>query len=505
MIRGPELLRHPRYVLHLGNLLGLGFLFMSSLGALAYASGELPPQLAMVLILLPPVVAVSLLHPEWVVLAILVVPPGLVAAVPNTMAIGAASLALLGMALRDWTVDLTHRSGAYPWVALVLVATFHRTDELGEGLAYADGLLKLLAYYALLILLTHNAVRNGLLPIGQVTTALITGAVLNGMLELFLSPNPAQGTAGPLTLGRYYAAIAAMAFAVVLTRLLRPTGSSRLRDHWAWNAALLVFLAGMAGISLLRAAWLGMGLMAIVVIRRTGYVRWLLVGPVVLVALTAPPAVQERVIPTGEFDLTQYTTGRWRLWTEASSKIEDSSTLMTGYGWGYWWSLSPEEVFEEGGVSFVTKDEQPFIFPHNDALFVTLDLGLAGLALLAVFWGHLLAVFRRLLRGPEAVHSAALMLVGAPIMFFIAEMVSSGLALRGVADRFFVLAGATFGVAARLREGREAEPSTPQEMAPVPPQAEGQTTSRSAFSDSAISMAPPSSTRSRTVSSFGPK
>lgn len=425
-----------------------------------YGSWErlLPPTLALALIIVGPVVAFSLLRPAWVVLLILVAPPGLLAGVPNALLVVLVAVPLLAMGLRDWSIDLRARSGVVPLVALFILAVAHPTSELGPGLDFADGLLKLMAYYAGALLLAYNAVRRHDLSIHDVTTALLAGAVLNAGLEFALSGSPGQGGATLWTYGRNYGNIAVMGLGVVIVRLLRPDDVHGLRGHRAWNLAMGSLFLALAGLTLLRAAWLAIAVIAVIAVWQAGLARWLVMVPLIAMLVLVVPVARERVVPTelagNEIDLTDYTTGRWRLWTIAASEVEPGAPA--GRGWGTWWSMSPEELFDSG-IAFVTRDDQEFVFLHNDFLLLLVDLGVVGAALFVAFWGHLLTVFRRILSGPGPSRIAVLALVGVPVMFLITTLVSNGLEIRGVAERFFVVVGAVFGVAALDRETTDHE------------------------------------------------
>lgn len=444
------------------SLIALGIVATTLAGLFAAEEGILPAHVALLLTLSGPIVAVSLLRPGWVVLGVLVLPPGVLNAPPASVLVLLALAPLLAFALREWTLDLRARSGAWPLIGLALLATFHTTTEVGEGLSFAAGLHDQLVYYAVLAVLTYNLVRRGEITTRQVLTAILAGVALNSALELALSPSPGQGPGTLWTFGRSLANLAVMGLSILVARLLMPQHFSGLARHRAWNLAMAGLFLVIIWETLLRASWLALAIVLIVGIWRAGLARWLVVLPLAAALLLTIPIARERVVPdTAEsgIDLTEYTTGRWRLWTIAAEEIDPSA--IAGRGWGTWWSFSPEEIFD-GPLSFVTRPDQVVIFPHNDALMLMIDLGWAGLVLLIVYWSHLGVALRHLLRDPDdRLRALGVAFVGAPVMFLITQMVSNGLVLRGVAERFVIISATVFALYAQTQEAHP-------EPAPVP-------------------------------------
>ena len=440
------------------TLVALGMVGATLVGVVATEERLLPPNAAMLLTVAGPVVAVSLVRPAWVLLGVLIVPPGLLGTLPASALVLVALGPLVGFGLRRWTIDLRPRSGAWPLLALGLLGAVHTTTETGAGLSFAGGLHDQIVYYGVLVLLAYNLVRAGEVSIHQLLAALLAGVALSSLLELGVSPSPGQGPGATWTFGRSLANLAAMGLSVLIARVLMPQHFSGLARHRAWNMALAALFGAIVWLTLLRASWLAIAIVAVVAVWRAGLARWLVILPLAGALLLTIPVARERVVPDaaeGAIDLSEYTTGRWRLWTIAAGEVDPSA--IAGRGWGTWWSFSPEEVFD-GPLSFVNRADQDVIFPHNDALLLMIDLGWVGLALLATQWTHLIAALRRLLLASDGrTRALGVAFSGTAVMFLITEMVGNGLVLRGVAERWAIVAGAVFALAA----DRQVAPSVP--------------------------------------------
>jgi O-antigen ligase len=209
-------------------------------------------------------------------------------------------------------------------------------------------------------------------------------------------------------------------------------------------------------ISFVRAAWIAALLIIALVSRWTRRKAiWTVMLLLVVFALTVP-TVREEILPSGstEFSnpeiLSHVTTGRTTLWGELWERGIDA--LPSGQGWGYVWSLTPEQLFGIEGV--FTTGGNPFVYVHNDFLYLFVELGIAGIALLVLFWVQLAWNIVRLSRSSdESVRYDVRVLVPIVIVMFFVQLVDNGFAIRFVGERFFAAAGLIFGLVALSRSG----------------------------------------------------
>ena len=192
-----------------------------------------------------------------------------------------------------------------------------------------------------------------------------------------------------------------------------------------------------------------------------------------VLALTVP-VVGEQLISGRSTDvsnsdaLTEVTTGRNVLWEDLWGR--GVVALPLGNGWGYMWSLTPTDIFGIENV-FVTAGN-PFIFAHNDFLFLFVELGLLGVGFLIVFWIQLIRRIRGLSRsGNEWTRYRVRVLLPVLVVMLIVQLFDNGFAIRFVAERFFIAAGLVFGMHSaeqakrRSVDGRSRFPDTNQDIA----------------------------------------
>ena len=119
--------------------------------------------------------------------------------------------------------------------------------------------------------------------------------------------------------------------------------------------------------------------------------------------------------------------------------------LPWGNGWGYMWSLTPNELFGLEGE--FTAGDNPFVYPHNDFLFVFLELGILGLGLLIGFWIQLLRRIRLVSRAhDEDARLGVRVLVPVVVVGLLVQLFDEGFAIRPVAERIFLAAGLVLGL-----------------------------------------------------------
>ena len=335
-------------------------------------------------------------------------------------------------------------TGVYPLVGIIALAIAVKADTSAEASATADGMLKVFIYYALLMVVAFNAAANGRMRIDTFVNALLLGIVGATILQPFVSGMSFEGiTQTPF---RQIAYLSVMGFGVTYVRVSLSDSADRRRS--AFDVPLMVVFCCLTAIGFVRAAWMaGLSVFALVS-RWTGRKSFWIVSSLILVLVLTVPVVGERVLPGGaadiaNVDLARVTTGRSVLWKALLDRRAD--TLSFGNGWGYTWSLTSAELF--GSEASFTTEENNHIFPHNDFLFLLIELGILGFGLLVAFWLHLLRKIRLLSRSPsEQGRYDVRVLVPVIIVMFFVQLFDNGFAIRFVAERFFITAGLVFGL-----------------------------------------------------------
>jgi hypothetical protein len=418
------------------------------------AAGKLSLLQAVVLLFGPFLLIAAGFRPGWLILILLAIPPGLLTVVRPSLLLLLVLGTLAAQIVVRGTAYLDVRSGFLP-LAMLITAAFLFTAEVHmDGASAASEFLTEFGYYAVISVVSYNAVRLGDLRRDHLVNALLAGLVATALIKIAFtgfSPPTAHSPGGTFYFDRRFAYLAVLGFSVAFARWLirRSEGRKSL-----WDGALGMLFLVLVGTSLVRGAWLSAMVVVLVVAGYTGRrSHWLLV-PLALSLVLLVPVARERVAPTGggEFDVT---TGRWELWT---TLWEDHITpvLPAGNGFGYAWSLTPNTVF--GFSVFVVEgvSADRFFYPHNDFLFWMLEFGLWGLALWLLYWIHLIAATRWLLKkGDLADRHDALVVAGIFVTMLIAQLVANGFALQPLAERFFIAAGFVFG--ARANAARKVE------------------------------------------------
>jgi O-antigen ligase len=185
------------------------------------------------------------------------------------------------------------------------------------------------------------------------------------------------------------------------------------------------------------------------------------VASLFLVIVFTVPLVAERIVSVPGADvgtpatLNQVTTGRSKLWANLWDRGVEA--LPMGQGWGYVWSLTPRDIFGVEGV--FNAGGNPFVYPHNDFLFLFVELGIVGFGLLALFWLGLFQKVRHLTHSPrQPIRYSVMVLVPVLIVMLVVQMFDNGFAIDFVAYRFFAAAGLVFGLHYSTREGARVGP-----------------------------------------------
>jgi O-Antigen ligase len=422
-------------------------LLVYGLGVVAlFTTGRVGLVVAITLMVVPVAAALAVVRPEWILLVVVLIPPSLIGLIPPTQLTAVLLVTLFGFLLQG-RLHLGLRTGIYPLVGIIAMAIAMKSDIPADATATADTLLKHLVYYTLLMLAAFQATANERLRVDSFVDALLWGVVVAAILQPFLGGLSAvegisrQPFAGP------FANLAVIGFGVAYVRYSLSPAIGRRRS--AWDGILMIVFLGLTIVSYNRAAFITALLSFALVSLWTGRKSiWIVASLVVALGLTIP-AVGEAIAPGGSIDITnqqtleQVTSGRSVLWEDLWRR--GTEAFPWGNGWGYIWSLTPVDIFGFEGA-FTTGDN-PFVYPHNDFLFLFVELGVIGLGFLLVFWFQLLRRFRVLSRAPDGlVRYDARILAPILVLMFFLQVFANGLSLRFVAERFFIAAGLICGM-----------------------------------------------------------
>jgi O-antigen ligase len=417
-----------------------------------FAWGKLPLFQAGLLLGVPVLLATAVLRPEWTILVLVGLPPSVIS-VPPLQLVAVMLTALFGFLLQGrFYIGL--KTGVYPVVGIIVLATIVRADTSGEAAAVADGMLKNVVFYTLLMLVAFLAVVNGRMRSDTFVNALLLGLVGAAVLAPFLGESPGFDGITQTPYRGQFAYLAVMGFGVTYVRLALSSSAHQRQSRL--DAILMIVFLSLAAIGFGRAAWMA-GLWAFALVSMwTGRKLVWIVFSVVLVLVFAAPVVGERVFPLGSTDFTdpetvaRVTTGRSLLWGHLWELGADA--LPLGQGWGYIPSLDSTDIF--GFEGNFQPEGSTFVHPHNDFLYVFVELGIMGLGLLVLYWLLLLRKIRLLSRGRnEVARYETRVLVPVIIVMFLVQLFDNGFAIRFVAIRFFIAAGLVYGLQYLERQG----------------------------------------------------
>jgi len=418
-----------------------------------FASGRAALLQAALLLGVPVVLALGVLRPEWTILLIVALPPSVISPIPPLQLVAVMLVTLFGFLLQGG-LRLGPKTGVYPLVGIMALAFAMRADVPSDATAAADSMLKFITYYTLLMMVAFHAVANGRMEIDTFVDALLLGLVGAAILQPFFGGSSAGFEAITHTPFRgQFSYLAVMGFGVSYVRLSLSRSTDRRQT--ALDAFLMLAFLFLTAISFGRATWMaGLSIFALVSMW-TGRKSFWIVSSLVLVLVLTVPVVGERVLPGGSADVTnletlaRVTTGRSVLWGELWERGADA--VPFGRGWGYMWTLRPSDIFGFEG-EFVAGGN-PFVYPHNDFLFLFVELGILGLGLLVAFWLRLLRKIRLLSRSrSEPARYSVRVLIPVVIVMFVVQVFDNGFAIRFVADKFFAAAGLIFGLHYAVRE-----------------------------------------------------
>ena len=414
--------------------------------AALFAASRISLSEAGLLLGLPAVLVIAVLRPEWMVLVLVAIPPSLITSLQTLRLILILLAALFGFLL-EGGLHAGRSTGIYPMLGVIVLAVTVRADTTGEAAVAADGMLKIFVYYTLLMLVAFQSAVYGRIRINSFVDALLIGLVGEALLLPIIGDITNWESINYHPYRGQFAYLAVMGFGVSYVRL--SLGRSGDRGRVAIDAVLTLVFLCLTGIGFARTAWLACLLIFALVSRWTGRKSFWLITATFLVLVLTVPVVGERVVPGGVTGiaeaerLAQVTTGRSALWSELWSRGADSP--LQGQGWGYVWTLSSRELF--GFEGMFTSGENAGIFPHNDFLYLFVELGIIGFGLLFVYWLNLIRATMSLSRGrSDSARYSARVLVPVVITMFFVQLFGNGFAIRPVAERSFIAAGLLFGL-----------------------------------------------------------
>jgi O-antigen ligase len=415
-----------------------------------FTSGRVDLFLAGVLLGGPVVLALALLRPEWTILIMVALPPSLIFPIPTLLLIVIMLTALFGCVLQGG-LRLGPETGVYPLIGIIALAIAMKADVPAAATAVAGEMLKSIIYYTLIMLVAFHAARNSRIEIDSFLNALLLGIVVSAILQPFFAADTNFYAIDSTPFRGKFAYLAAMGFGVTYVRYSLSRAGKRRR--YALDPILALAFFGLTAIGFGRAAWIATLWVFALVSKWIGSKSFWFASAILLAIVLTVPVVSERIVSetpgdvTSSVTLSQLTSGRSDLWTDLWNRGVDA--LPMGQGWGYMWSLTPMDIF--GVETFVTS--VAFVYPHNDFLFLFVELGIIGFGLLAAFWLNLFQKVRRLSRSQrEPIRYRVRILVPVLIVMFVVQMFDNGFAISFVADKFFAAAGLVLGMYHATRE-----------------------------------------------------
>jgi O-antigen ligase len=416
-----------------------------------FVSGRVDVLQAGLLLGGPVVLALALLRPEWTILVMVALPPSVTSPIPTRVLIVFMVAALFGVVLQGG-LHLSSATGIYPLVGIIALALAMRANVPAQATAAADETLKSIIYFTLVMLVAFHAMANGRIRIDSFIDALLVGIVVSALLQPFLAAGTKFESIDVSPFRGKFAYLAAIGFGVAFVRLSLNRIEGR---RWSrLDAFLALAFLCLTAIGFSRAAWIATFWVFALVSRWTRRKTFWLVASLFLVIVFTVPLVAERIGSVSEADigtpatLSQVTSGRSELWADLWDRGVEAFPM--GQGWGYMWSLTSMEIF---GTQTFTTGGNFFIYPHNDFLYLFVELGIVGFGLLVIFWLSLFQRVRRLTRSPrEPIRYSVMVLVPVLIVMLVVQLVDNGFAIGFVAYRFFAAAGLVFGLYYSARE-----------------------------------------------------
>jgi O-antigen ligase len=410
------------------------------------------------LLIMPVAIGLSLVRPEWMILAFVAIPPQVLSARPPLQLVAAALLPLFGFLIQD-RLHLGIKTGVVPLFAIIVLALIVKAHTTDEAMLAAETMTKLLVFYALIMLAGFHSALRDRLRVDAFINALLVGITLGAVLEPFVQSRAFESiTQNPY--GSHFSYLAVMGFGVTYVRIsLRRWADQRSSPV---DALLMVAFLALTVMSYSRATWMaGLLMFALVAVWTGRKAFWVVLAISALLALTVP-VVGERILPSGSIStnpdtLALVTTGRSVLWGKLWRIGSDA--LPFGNGWGMVESLSSTDLF--GIATEFNQGESSFVYPHNDFVYLFVQFGIVGFVVLILYWLDLFRRIRSLAHSDLNTRYSVRLLVPIVVVMLFVQLFDNGFAIVEVATRFFIAAGFVFGLAfARGEEGvREIEGS----------------------------------------------
>jgi O-Antigen ligase len=416
------------------------------------STGRIQLPDAFVLVAMPWAALGAALHPDWLLLALIALPASVTAGVPATRLTVVVVLAWVMLLITRSAAPVGFGVGILVLVAIAVAGHLLEADVGPAAEAMNDAMMGLIGLYASLTLLAYHLAVLGEIDAERLARAFLLG--VGSTLALGLAGYAsAWFPAGPRIVTRSYLAyLAAGGFGIALAALTASGGPHRRIAGPVTTAALGVLVIT----SLTRAVWVAVAIMFVLLAYRSGRRRYVAIAIVgVVLSMTIPAARQELASSTrgdiaAAFETGAIATGRLELWTELWGRAEPA--LPWGNGFGFTWSLSSEELFGIEGV--FSPGESEAIHPHNDFMYLLVEFGIPGVALLALFWVHALGAYLRVSRSTdERLRFGGRLLLGILVTGFLVALVDNLFAIRPYAERFFPAVGVLFGMA-RIERSR---------------------------------------------------
>jgi O-antigen ligase len=423
-----------------------------------FVSGRVDALQAGILLGGPVMLALALLRPEWTILIMVALPTSITSHIPTRVLIVFMVAALFGFVLQRG-LHLSSGTGIYPLVGIIALAFAMKATVPAEATVAANEILKSIIYFTLVMLVAFHAMANGRIRIDSFVNALLLGIAVSAVLQPFFGDSTSFESINFSPFRGKFAYLATMGFGVAYVRLSLNRSEGRRRSRLDAFLALTFLCLTFIGFG--RAAWIATLWVFALVSRWTRRKTFWLVASLSLVIVFTVPIVAERIVPVSGADLgteatlDKVTSGRWELWADLWDRGVEA--LPMGQGWGYIWSLTPSEIFGVEGV--FNAGGNPFVYPHNDFLYLFVELGIVGFGLLALFWFSLFQKVRRMTRSPrEPIRYSVMVLVPVLIVMLVVQMFDNGFAIAFVADKFFAAAGLVCGLYYSTRDGARVGP-----------------------------------------------
>jgi O-antigen ligase len=402
----------------------------------------------------------ALARPRWALLAFVAIPPGLLTVLSRTalstlmMLIVIIALAVIGFFLGP------RRAGDGPLAAgygalLALMATSYLSSRVPDAVGISLQLITYLSYAALYIIVVNVAPQDAVegrafvraLHAAVLVSVLATGAIaltqMGGFIRSGFSEEVFPEQPGLLYNRTHFGYLMAMGLAVSLPRWALRVGRTGLWGALSIACYILVVL------SFTRGGWAAALLMTLLVSFTTRRRRFLLVVPAGI-ALFSVPAIRERLLSDFAggllFAIRSGAAGSQRVLLWQFLLPLALSAPLTGHGFGFMTTLSPELSFGTG--QFVTA-QNPLLYAHNDFLYLLLELGFLGLGLYVAglfgWWSRVVTSLKGELgrKNPERL-ALTLTCVGAGMVTLVAQLADNAFSIPAVYDRFAVVAASAW-------------------------------------------------------------